>query len=141
MAINDSTIYNDVWVEVKNKLVTTGLYITNSETSATTAVSIEAAYGDEIVTRNSVRIYPARLDEEFDKFSSNQGKKDINIIIDCVGKVGKYADELKGQVRNILIANDITGIDLVGLTDNGFFTPVSREKFYGQSLTFTYMRE
>jgi len=141
MAISDSTISVDVFTEIRNKLVSTAPYVTNSSTSATYAASINAVYNDKNTTKPQIVIYPARISEDTFRFGGTEGKKAVNVNIECYYQNTLGVDQLSDQIKTALKANDIIGIDLVGIVTDYAFTNPAESKFHLKTMTFTYTRE
>ena len=141
MAITDQNLSTSVWDAVRTKLVSGNIVVTNSSTSATTAATINASYNDKAVTKPQVSLYPIDSDETFDKFSTTEGKKIINVIVDCTYKNSLGADQLYDQVCYLLKQDDVVGIDLIGLTTNFVFQDPTDAKYHIKSATFSYGRE
>ena len=139
--VSDATLSSDIWTEVKNKLVSASIIITNETTSSTTAVTINGQYNDKAPTRPQITINPVIIEEGTWKFNVKQGKKLINVVVDCYGKKTLDIDQMDDQVRDILKDNDIGGIDLVGITGDTAFNTSADQKFNLKSSTFTYDRE
>ena len=140
MVISDQTLSADVWTEIKTVLVNAS--ITVDSKSAT----IQATNADTTDSAGSARkpfviITPINLDETKNKFGSGQGKKFINVFIDCIYKNTLYVDQLADQVTYALSENNITGISLIGVTSDYAFTDPNQKKYHEKNLTFTYTRE
>ena len=141
MAITDSTINSSVWTEVRSKIVAAAPYVTNSSTSATTAAAINAAYNDKIPTRPQIIIHPINMSEGEWKFGGNQGRKFIDIMVDCYYKNSLGIDQMADQVEDTLKTNEIAGIELVGITSDVAFDVSGENKYHLKSITFSYDRE
>lgn len=140
MAINDETLSNDIWNELRSKLVG-NVFITNTTTSDTTAASILAQYNDKKPTRPQIIIGDTGDTEGGWKFGAKNGRKDIDVFIDCYAGTSIGTVQLKDQVCDILRDNDIDGIDLVGLTASKAFTNPNEVKYHIYNITATYLRE
>ncbi len=140
MAISDETLSSDIWKTIRQTLVDASITIDSK------SVTIQASNADTTDNNGSARkvfiiIHPVNLDETKDKFGSNQGKKFINIFIDCIyNKVG-FVEELADKVNYILSEANISGLDLVGITSDSAFTDPNRKKYHEKNLSFAYMRE
>lgn len=141
MAINDSTLSVDVWNDIRAKLVATGLYVTNSKTGTTTSASIRASYHDETATRPQVIINPINYDEANWYFGSKHGKKMINVFIECYYKNTLGIDQLSDQVLDAVKDNDISGVNLIGITTDYAFSDPNENKYQLKTITLTYDRE
>lgn len=141
MAISDRTLTVDIWSELRTKLVALAPYITNTQTSATTAASIRAAYNDQSNTRPQIVIFPVNPNKKNDTFSQTVSSKMINVIIDCYASNTLYADQLYDQVSYELELSPIEGIELVGITTDSPFNAAADSKYHVKSLILTYDRE
>ena len=144
MAISNETLYIDVWTTLRNIIVASAPFITNSVTASTSAASIYVAYNDRYPSRPQVIINPIQKTESDYKFGTLTigGKKTINVVIDCFGDKSLYADQLIQAVDYALTSTSIPEIELVGSTSNGAFESINGgEKLFGQSMTFTYIEE
>ena len=139
--VSDSTLSTDVFTEIRNKIVAAAPYVTNSTTSSTSAASILAVHNDTKTTIPQIVINPIVYDEANWKFGGTEGKKFINVIIDCYYKNTLGIDQMSDQVLTALKVNDISGIDLVGVTGDYAFNVNNEAKFHLKSTTFTYDRE
>lgn len=141
MAINDTSISVSVWDAVKAKLVAAAPTVSNLSTSATTAASIRAAYNDTEPARPQIILNPAIIDEADWKFGGTQGKKIINVLVECYADKSSYVDQLWDQVRAALVIDDIDGVDLRAIASDYAFSSPGDQKFHMKSGTFTYERE
>jgi hypothetical protein len=143
LTISDATIYTDVFTSVRSLLVSTSnpIYVTNSTTSATTAAGIEAVYNDKVPTKPIIVIIPPQKTESFNTFDSSQGKKFINITLECYYSTTLGIDQMAQQVEHILKTNPIAGIDLIGITSDYAFTDPNMSKYHMKSITVSYDRE
>lgn len=144
MAISDSTLFTDVWSEIRSIIVGATPYITNSSTSATALASVEAAYNDKFLTRPQVIIPPIEKGSSDYKFGENLGKRLINVIVECYGTKSLYSDQLIQQVDFALASTVPTELELIGTVSNGSFESIGsdpKSKLFGQSMTFTYTKE
>jgi hypothetical protein len=81
------------------------------------------------------------IDEDSWKFGGSQGKKMINVVIECYYSNTLGVDQLFDQVRAALDDNDIDGIDLVGISSDYGYNTSAEQKYHVKSGTFTYERE
>jgi hypothetical protein len=141
MAIADTTLSVDVWNAIKDALVAIAPVVTNTSTSATSLVSVRAAYNDEKDKPPVIVIEPATFSEDSYAFSSTEGKKLINVSVLCYGNNGLQCSQLIDQVNTKLKLNDIDGIDLVGVTTDYAFNVSNQSKIQLVSGVYTYVRE
>lgn len=141
MAIADSTLITDVWTEIKSALVAAAPYVTNTTTSATTAATINAAYNDKTPSRPQIVIYGMDMSEDNWRFGGTEGKKLINVPVECYHKTSRGVDEMSNQIMVALKENSIDGIDLVGVTVDTAFDIANSNKYHLKTLMFSYDRE
>ncbi len=140
--VSDSDISQDLWDDIKSALVAAVPVITSSlATTDTTVASITSTYNDKAPTRPQIVIHPILVDEGDWKFGSVDGKKLINVVVDCYASKTLYVDQLWDQVRNTLVQNTIAGVDLNALTSDYGFSDPGDQKFHVKTATFTYLRE
>lgn len=140
MAISDQTLSSDIWTEIRAVLVTAAITVDSK------SVTIQATNADTTDNAGATRkpfviINPVNLDETKDKFNSYQGKKFINVFIDCIYKNTLYVDQIADKVTYALSTNKIAGIELIGITSDYAFTDPNQKKYHEKNLTFTYTRE
>lgn len=141
MAISDSNLRTSIWTEIRNKLVN-NVYITNSTTATTSVAGVGATYNDEKTKLPYVVINPINPSMSDFKFGSKYGKRGIPVIVDCYASNTLGADQMVDIVEDILLNNDIEGIEVVGTQSNSSFEPISQyNKVFGSSITITYDRE
>jgi len=141
MAINDSTISVDIFTEIRDKIVAGAPHVVNSSTNATTVASINAVYNDRKTTKPQIVIQPISLDENTFRFGGTEGRKSINVNLECYYSTTLGVDQLSDSIKYILKNNDILGIDLVGVVTDYAFTNPAESKFHMKTMTFTYIRE
>lgn len=139
--VSDQNLSTDVWTAIRTLLVAGTIQTTNTTTEETTNASILATYNDKKTNSPQVIINPIETDEALNKFGGSEGKKVINVIIDCYAHNGLGADQLADDVKYILKGNEISGIELIAVTTNINFDTSNERKFHLKSLTFTYQRE
>jgi hypothetical protein len=143
MAVNDATLNTDIFNEIRTILVASNIVTTNSTTSATTAVPIGAVFNEENIAnqRPQIVISPANVSEDSWKFSSFEGKKLINVMVDCYASNTLALDQMSDQVSVALKENLITGVDLVGITSDYAFDEINNNKYHLRAFLFSYDRE
>ena len=136
MTISNSTLYTDLWTEVRTVLVAASL------TAESTAASVSASYNDKKQTTPQVIIEQIEKSEgPRYKFGSNEGKKTVNVTITAYYKNTLGVDQLKQQIEVAMKANEFDDLILIGMSvDNAFINP-NEAKYHSSSLTFTYDRE
>ena len=140
MAIADQTLSSDVWTAIKTALVAATIVVDGK------AATIQATYADVQDGNGSARkpfiiVHPINLDEVKNKFGSNQGRKNINVFIDCIYKNTLYMDELADKATYALSEANINGISLIGITSDYAFTDPANKKYHEKNITFSYLRE
>jgi len=140
MAISDQTLSSDIWTEIRTVLVNASITV-DSKSATIQATNADTTDSNGTARKPFIIITPVNLDETKDKFGSNQGKKFINVFIDCIYKNTLYVDSLADQVTYALSENNISGIELIGVTSDYAFTDPNQKKYHEKNLTFTYTRE
>ena len=142
MTITDANIYTTVFTDVRAVIVAAAPFVTNSSTSATTAAGIEGKYNDKKTSKPQIVIEPPKKDESSGwKFGSNEGKKFINVTVECYHKGLLGTQQLAEQVEASIKANNFGGMELVGIASDQAFTDPNRSKYQMKSTTFTFDRE
>lgn len=141
MTISDSTLSTTFWTDTRAIIVAAAPYVTNSTTSGTTAASINAAYNDKTASRPQIIINPINYSEDTYKFGSNQGKKLINLTVDCYASNSLGMDQLADQVIDAMKGTDIDDAEIVAISTDVAFVNPNEAKFHLKSITFTYDRE
>jgi hypothetical protein len=141
MSITDASLNTTIWNEIKTVLVDAKIFITGSQSTITTLATINAAYNDKLAHKPQVCIYPIEFNESEWKFSSNEGKKFINVTTECWAGNTLNVDELAQQVAYAVKHNPVDGISLVGITSNYAFNTAADSKFHMKVVQFTFDRE
>jgi hypothetical protein len=141
MAISDSSLSVDVWNEMRTCLVAAAPYITNSSTSATTAASIKATYNDETASKPLIVIEESTTSESMNKFGGTEGRKFINVTVDCYYNNSLGTAQLVDQCRNAIKAYSWPGMEVVAFAEDVAFNTSNRSKVFLKSLTVTFDRE
>lgn len=139
MTINDNTLSNDVFTAIRTIIVAAAPKVTTS--SGTKTASVLAAYNDKTNSVPQVIIYPVSYSEDNWKFSSSQGKKMINVLVECYYKTSLGVDQLQDIVTHAIKTTDISGMELVGvIVDTAFVNP-NDQKYHMKGITFVFDRE
>ena len=138
MAIADSTLSTDLWVDLKAKLVAASL--TASNASSTDSASISAAFPDKPGSKPHIVINPPVVDEDGFPFGGSQGDKIINVVIEVVGSKTYMVQQLSDQVRDVLTDNDIDGVDLVRISEDYSFSMPGGNKWHLKTIVASYQR-
>lgn len=145
MSISDNTLSVDVWNTVRSVLVEASIKITNTTTAGTKTASVLASYNDKKPSVPQIIIQPIDSDESEYKFGSSNGRKFINVTIECYYQntlgVDQLSDGSKAAIREACEDGTITGMDLVGVTETYAFTDPNQTKFHLKTVTFTFDRE
>lgn len=139
--VSDSTLSTDMFTAIRNIIVAKAPYVTNSTTSSTTAASIVAQYADKQTNRPQIVIHPIMVEENTWKFGGFQGKKIINVVVDCYHSTSLGTDQLFDQVNDAMKTNIIDGVDLIGIASDIAFTNPNESKFHMKSGTYVYDKE
>lgn len=141
MTITDANIYTSVYSDIRTVLVAAAPYVINSSTGTTTAAGIEAEYNDKYTSKPQIIIESPIKTEDTFKFGTNEGKKFINISIDCFYKNSLGIDQLGEQVEAAIKNNNFSGMDLIGVASDYAFTNPNQTKYQMKGITFTFDRE
>ena len=145
MSINDDTLSVDVFDTIRSVLVSASPVVTNTTTSNTKTASVLAQYNDKSPSAPQIIIIPADVSEDTFKFGGKQGKKFINVGIECYYTnslgVNQLADQVKVAIKDACEDGTIIGMDLVGLTENMAFVNPNEAKYHLKTLTITFDRE
>lgn len=141
MVITDSTISTSVWDEVRTILVAASLTASNLTTSTNYSANIGASYNDKAGSKPQVIINPIVMDEDSAKFGGSYGKRMINVLVDIYASNTQYIDQISDQIKTALATNTISGIDLIGVSEDYAFNSPGDNKFHLKSLVFNYQRE
>lgn len=138
MAISDSTLTADIFDSIRTKLVAANLAITDG---AVYPASIGASFNDKNPSRPQIIITPVTYDEGTYKFSSKQGKKSVNVVVEVFYSNTLGIDVLSDRVVDIIKDNDIDGLNLVGVASDYAFNSPGDNKWHLKTLTFGFDRE
>ena len=141
MAIADISINSDVWTTVRTIIVAAAPKITNGTATSTKTAGIYASYNDKTFKMPGIVINPASISESDYKFGSNVGKRFINVDIECYYKNTLGTDQLSDQIIHAVGAADISGMELVGFSNEQAFVDPNQAKFQLKTITFTFERE
>ena len=140
MVITDNNISTSVFNEIRTVLVAASLHTTNSTTSVETTASVLAAYNDQASNKTQVVIVPITKAEDTFFFSSTEGKKTINVMIECYANNTLGIDQLSDQVETALKVNSIVGINLEDINTDYTLTMENDQKFYRKTVIAVYGR-
>ena len=148
MAISDDTLSSDVFTTIRAVIVASAPKITYTDkasASKTKTASVYAQYNDKTPTSPQIIIIPADVSEDSWRFGGTEGKKLINVGIECYYKttlgIDQLADTIEAAIKTAVENSTITGMDLVGVSENYAFVDPSQMKFHLKTLTFTFDRE
>jgi len=141
MTVTDANLRTTVWTDIRTAIVGIAPFVTNSSTSATTVASINAQYNDKYTTKPQVVIIPIESDETLNRFGGTEGKKTINVFVECYYKNSLGVDQLADQITAGVKSTDFDGIDLIGVTSDYGFNTINDSKYPVINVTFTFDRE
>ena len=141
MSISDDTISVDVFNDVRTAIVSASPIVTNSTTSKTKTATVLAAYNDKATTTPQIVINPAAIDESEWRFGSFQGKKIINVSVECYYSNTLGVDQLSDTVMKAIRETAFDGMELIAVTSDYAFTNPNEMKFHLKTITFTFERE
>lgn len=135
MTISNSTLTSDVFTDIRTELVAASI------TAESTSASIYAAFNDKTPTRPQIVIQPISVQEALFRIGGTEGKKFINVIIDCYYKNTAGLDEMYDQVVETVKAASFDDIELIAISSDYAFNTSNEQKFHMKSITFTFDRE
>lgn len=142
MSINDANINTTVYDTIRNILINK-VFVTEGGNKR--KAGVEAQYNDTKVATPQIVIIPADISENEYRFGGKYGKKFINISIECYYPntygVDSMADQIKELVAIAFDEKTVTGMDLVGISENYGFVNANEAKFHLKTITFTFIRE
>lgn len=143
MAISDSTLSQDVWSDVRSALVSASIVtsLVSGTTVSTSNANITGQYPEKTVSKPQIVILPINLSEDTYKFGNNYGRKLINVVIECYSDKSVLVDQMADMVKEKLSTNGITGIDLVGLSEDYAFSSPGENRMHLKTVVATYRRE
>ena len=148
MAINDATLSSDVFTTVRSVIVNAVPKITYTDKSAaskTKTASVLAQYNDKTPSAPQIVILPSDVSEDSWRFGGTEGKKFINVMLECYYTttlgVDQLADTIKAAIKTACENQTISGMELVGISENYAFVNPGDMKFHLKTLTFTFDRE
>lgn len=131
MTINDSTLRNDVFKDIRDYIVT----------NKTSSASVNVEFNRKTPKKDQIVIRPIIPSEMLDKFGSDYGRRDINVIIFIYGSTAKSAAQLSDEVTTLLRSNNIQGIELVSIDDDYDSAVYNDNVYHGITLSCLFRRE
>jgi len=141
MTVSDSTVYIDIFTDIRSILVSANLATTNSSTGATSTATIAADYNDKAPNKTQVIINGADKDMSRFKFGKARGREFINVTIDCYDPKTLGVAQLASQVEEAILSASWPGMSIVAVSSNQGFLTVNDTRYHIKSLTFTFDRE
>ena len=125
---------------VRSAIVNSNPKVTES-TGKFRRASVKAVYDDAKVTTPQIIISPLSVLESEYTFGSNDGKKLINVSVDCYYNNTLGIDQLSDQVTKAVKDEDYEVLDLVGVSSDYAFVNPNEAKFHLKTVTFTFLKE
>jgi len=145
MSITDQNINSDVFTAIRTVIVSANPKVTNSTTSKTKITSTLAVNNDETISMPQIVIIPADISEGEFKFGGTEGKKLINVGVECYYKntlgVDQLSDAVKHAIKAACANNTISGMSLVGVSENYALGTTDESKVHLKTIVFTFDRE
>lgn len=132
MAITDSSIFRNLFTDVRARLVTA---------LDGTGVSVNAVFNDKALTRPQVVLSPAVMTEDNFPFNDTEGTKAITMVVDIWAGTAKDMDTYSDTIITAIKANDIDGISLESVEVSYDFTQSQEDKLHLKTLSCGYVRE
>ncbi len=137
--VSDQTLRTDLWNDIRTVLVSAAIQSTIGSTVK--SASIVAAYNDQNNSRPQIIIYPINPEETLDKFSTNEGRKDISVQVDCYSNKSLGADQIAEQATHALKNAYIPGVDFTSISSDYAFELTNDTQYHLVALSVTYRRE
>jgi len=148
MTISNATLSSDVFTTVRSVLVDAAIKVSYTNKEAQTkykSATVLAQYNDKSPSVPQIIIMPAGISEDNFKFGYSEGKKFININVECYYKTTKGVDELsdavKVAIKDACEDGTIVGMDLLAISEDYAFVNPNDMKFHLKTLTLTFDRE
>ena len=141
MTISDSTLYVDIFADIRAVLVAAAITTTNSQTSATKLASVSGNFNDDDLPKPLVIINGSEKDMARFKFGKARGREFVNVTIDCYYKGSLGIGQMASQVEAAMLDNSWDGMDIIAVSSTDGFLEVNEAKYHIKSITFTFDRE
>lgn len=141
MVITDALIYTSTWSTIKNIIVASAPYTTNSTQTTTKSAGVYASYNDKNFKMPGIIINPASVSEGEYKFGTNIGKRYINFSVECYYKNTLGTDQLAEQIVHAISQSNIMGMELESFDSDQAFVDQNTNKFQLKTVTFNFTRE
>jgi hypothetical protein len=138
--ITDGNLNVSLFNTIRTAIVSYEPKVTES-TNKYKKASIKAAYDDSKVTTPQVILTPLNITESDYKFGSQEGRKVINVIIECYYTNTLGIDQLSDDVTAAIKGINFGVLDLIGMSSDYAFVNPNEAKFHLKTLVFTFLKE
>ena len=139
MSISDTTIYTDIFTEIRQALVSASIVVTD-DLGATKLASVSPAYVNDRKTVPQIVIEGNQKSESIDKFGAVNGKQTINVTVGCYFITAKGKEQLAQGVESA-IKNATLSMTLNEISSDDAFVDPNYGDYHVKSITFTFDRE
>ena len=133
--VNDSTFYTDLFDSIRGALVNPVITLNGQQ------VSVKSTYNDDTIKNPIIVIEPINKREVFNKFSSNEGVKEANVLIMANAKTTLDADKLNEIIETRLKNYNWQGVEILGINSDYVFNNPSRVKYQSKVVSVDFRRE
>lgn len=143
MTITDTSLATNIWTDINAVLVSANIVasVISGSVSSTVLAGINGSYNDKHVSQPQVILNPITISEQSPKFGGTYGRRAINVIVEVYHPNGRAVDYMADQVRTAIATNSISGITLVGVSDEPDFFSPGDNKIKSRVIVFHFDRE
>ena len=146
--ISDSALSTELFSTIRTLLLSPPIYITNSQTQATSQVSVEATYDNKKAIRPVIVIYPIASTKTKNKFIGitdvsgiSTGKSFINVFIDIYAGNTGHIDEINNQLLDRIDNHNFNGVELIALASDYAFVNPNDAKYHKRNISLSFDKE
>ena len=137
--VSDRNLSTDMWTAIRASIVAVAPTITDG--TSTKTASIVASYNDNNPSKPQIVIYPVKPSESKDKFSTDFGRYDISVSIDCRYSSSLGIDQLRDQVSYALSTTYIPDVELQTIESDPGFAEEGEQKYHINAMSIVYSKE
>ena len=140
MAINNSSLRNSIYLELKSLLTAAALEYYNDSNVSVVGVTISGMYRDESKLLPMVVINNTDIAKDTPSFDRSNLTNNIQIMLDVYTKKTKNMDYIIDQIDNISGLKSIAGLMFVAWDETQAFDTPNDNKLHLKTITLTYKR-
>lgn len=133
------TTYTDIYTALNLMLTSPTLSITSA--AVTQTVTVRAQFNDQQAVKPVVVIPSATKDEIFNKFSSEQGKKFINVPIEVYASNTLFRDLIIEEIEDRLKKRDWGNYSLIRVNTIPSFVNPQQVKYHAATMSIDFQKE